>query len=66
MVEKKTKKKIKKIQNEIHQLEELFKKMELRPCQGDAELSQKEQDLKRLKEKINEKKMERDQYKYSL
>ena len=66
MVEKKTKKKIKKIQNEIQQLEELFKKMELRPCQGDADLSQKEQDLELLKAKINKKKLERDQYKYSL
>ena len=66
MADKKTKKKIKKIQNEIDQFEELFKKMELRPCQGDADLSQKEEDMRRLKDKINAKKMERDQYKYSV
>ena len=59
MADKKTKKKIKKIQNEIDQFEELFKKMELRPFQGDADLSQKEEDMKRLKDKINAKKMER-------
>jgi general secretion pathway protein K len=45
---------------------ELFKKMELRPCQGDADLSQKEEDLDDLKEKISAKKMERDRYKYSV
>ena len=66
MADKKTKKKIKKIQNEINQLEELFEKMELRPCQGDDDLSQKEEDMKRLKDQINAKKMERDQYKYSV
>ncbi|MDB4444332.1 hypothetical protein N9174_03240 [bacterium] len=66
MADKKTKKKIKKIQNEIDQLEELFKKMELRPCQGDADLSQKEEDMNDLKEKISAKKMERDRYKYSV
>lgn len=66
MVDKRIKKKIKKIQHEIDQLEALFKKMELRPCQGDADLSQKEKDLNHLKDKINAKKMERDQYKYSL
>ena len=66
MADKKIKKKIKKIQNEIDQLEELFKKMELRPCQGDDDLSQKEEDMTRLRNEINAKKMERDQYKYSV
>ena len=66
MADKKTKKKIKKIQNEIDQLEELFKKMELRPCQGDDDLSQKEEDMEDLKDKINAKKMERDRYKYRV
>jgi len=52
--------------NLFDKLEELFKKMELRPCQGDDDLSQKEQDMEDLKDKINAKKMERDQYKYSV
>ncbi len=39
--------------------------MELRPCQGDADLEQREKDLKVLKEQIFELEKEVHKYKYA-
>jgi len=64
MVNKEVKKKIKKIQNEINQLEKELKETELRPCQGDADLEQREKDIKVLKDKIYELERVADKYKY--
>ncbi len=65
MANKASKRVIKKIQNEINQLKKKFKEMEIRPCQGDAELEQREQDLKVLKEQIYKLEREVDKYKYA-
>ena len=65
MVNKASKRVIKNIQNEIDQLKKQFKEMELRPCQGDVDLEQREKDLKVLKEQIFELEKEVDKYKYA-
>jgi septal ring factor EnvC (AmiA/AmiB activator) len=65
MVNKASKRVIKKIQNEIDQLKKEFKKMEIRPCQGDADLEQREKDLEVLKKQIYELEREVDKYKYA-
>lgn len=65
MNEKKNRKRIiKKIQKEIDKLKEDFKRMELRPCHGDADLRQKEKDLEALKEKIRALEKDRDRLSY--
>lgn len=65
MVNKATKRVIKKIQNEIDQLKKEFKEMEIRPCQGDADLEQREKDLGEVKEQILELEKEVHEYKYA-
>ena len=65
MVNKASKRVIKKIQNEIDQLKKEFKEMEIRPCQGDADLEQREKDLVVLKKQIYELEREVDKYKYA-
>ncbi len=65
MFNKASKRVIKNIQNEIDQLKKQFKEMELRPCQGDADLEQREKDLKVLKGRIFELEKEVDKYKYA-
>jgi len=65
MVNKASKRVIKKIQNEIDQLKKEFKEMEIRPCQGDADLEQREKDLEVLKKQIYELEREVDKYKYA-
>ncbi len=65
MANKASKRVIKKIQNEIDQLKKEFKEMEIRPCQGDADLEQREKDLKVLKEQIYKLEREVDKYKYA-
>ncbi len=65
MVNKASKRVIKKIQSEIDQMKKKFKEMEIRPCQGDADLAQREKDLKVLKEQIYELEREVDKYKYA-
>ena len=53
-MDKETRKKLKRIQKEIGRFKGELKKMELRPCHGDAELRQKEEDLKIMKREIYE------------
>jgi septal ring factor EnvC (AmiA/AmiB activator) len=43
---------VKQIQKEIEKLRDDYKKMELRPCQVDLELIQRDKDLDLLKDKI--------------
>jgi len=64
MTDKRNKKKIKKIQKELDKSKEDYKKMELRPCLGDADLRQREKDLEMLKEKIRVFEKELDLYWY--
>jgi len=52
MTDKKTRKDIKKIQKELYRLKEMLKKIELRPCLGDADLKQKDEEVKMLKREI--------------
>ena len=54
MAKKKNQQSIKKIQKEIERLKSEFKKLELRPCWGDADIKKKEKDLLNLKKEIYE------------
>jgi hypothetical protein len=58
------KKIIKKVQKELDKLQQDYKKTELRPCLGDADLRQREKDLEMLKEKIRVFEKELDLYWY--
>jgi predicted nucleic acid-binding Zn-ribbon protein len=51
---------VRQIQNEIEKLRDEYKKTELRPCQGDTDLRQRENELDNLKSKIYELERERD------
>ena len=51
---KESRKNLKRIQKDLERLKEAYKKAELRPCHGDAELVQKSADLKILKNEIYE------------
>ena len=62
MVENKDKKKVKKIHKEIALLKEKMKKIELRPCRGDADLKKKEQKVFNLKREIYELEKEANQF----
>ena len=54
MIGKKARKGIMKIQKEIDRLKEGIKKIELRPCHGDADLKQKDEELVMLRREIYE------------
>jgi len=42
-----------------------FKKVEVRPCKGDADIIQKEKDIEDLKNRIHSLRIKRDQYIYT-
>ena len=66
MPDKKNKKKaIKELKKEIGKLRDEYEKIEVRPCQGDTDLRQRENELEILKSKISELEKERDTYLYS-
>ena len=52
MANKKSRKSIKEIQRELLRLKNLLKVVELRPCHGDADLRQKEEEIKILQREI--------------
>ena len=54
MMNKKSRKHIKEAQKELHRFKDLLKKIELRPCHGDADLRQKEDEIKMLEHDIYE------------
>ena len=62
MLDKDTKKKLKKIQKEIKRVKKDLAKIELRPCQNDAELEQKEEDLKELGNRLRALEKEQDRF----
>ena len=62
MIDKETRKKLKKIQKETDKLNKELKKLEFRPCQNDADLKKKDEDLKSLREKILSLEKEQDRY----
>ena len=66
MPDKQNKKKaIKELKKEIEKLRDEYEKIELRPCQGDADLRQRENELEILKSKISQLEKEQDTYLYS-
>ena len=56
---------VRQIQNEIERLIDEYKKTELRPCQGDTDLRQRENELDNLKSKILALEKERDSRLYT-
>ena len=62
MIGKAEKKKLKKIQKEIKALRKELAKNEFRPCQCDADLRQKDEDLKMLRAKIHALENEKDRF----
>ena len=52
MTDKKSQKDIKKIKKELYRLKETLKKLELRPCQGDRDLKQKDEEVEILNREI--------------
>jgi DNA repair exonuclease SbcCD ATPase subunit len=53
-MDKETKKKLKRIQKEVKKLKKRFDKVEFRPCNCDAELRAKDEELKALRQRMNE------------
>jgi septal ring factor EnvC (AmiA/AmiB activator) len=62
MIDKKTKKRLKKIQKEIKKVRKELGKIELRPCQNDVELKQKEQDIRDIGDKLRGLEKEQDRF----
>lgn len=65
MVKKSSKKLIKKIQKQIDDSMDLLQKLEIRPCKGDADIKQKENEIADLKRHIQSLKKEYDRHQYS-
>ena len=62
MIGKAEKKKLKEIRKEIKALRKALAKNEFRPCQCDADLRQKDEDLKMLRAKILSLENEKDRF----
>jgi len=62
MMDKETRKNLKRIEKEIRKIKDKFRKIELRPCQNDLELKQKEEDLAILKGELYELEKEANRY----
>jgi septal ring factor EnvC (AmiA/AmiB activator) len=62
MIDKETKKRLKKIQKEIKRVKKELSKGELRPCQSDADLKNKEEELVRLGDELRALEKEQDRY----
>ena len=56
---------VKQIQKEIEKLRDKYQKTEVRPCHGDTDLRQRENELEILKSKIYELEKERDSQIYT-
>lgn len=53
MIDKQSKKRLKNIRKEIKRLLKKHNKLEFKPCNNDAELRAKDEELKILRERIN-------------
>lgn len=62
MNDKETKKRLKQIRKKVKTLKKEYKKMEFRPCQSDADLKMKEEDLRNLMDTIYELEKELDRF----
>ena len=47
-----TRKKLKKLKKDVKELRKLYRKLEFRPCQNDADLKEKESELKSIMDRI--------------
>lgn len=61
-MDKETRKKVKRIEKAITRLKKELKNMELRPCHSDAEIKEKDEDLRTLKLEIYGLEKEANQY----
>jgi hypothetical protein len=61
-MDKRTRKNFKRIQKEINKLKAQLSKIELRPCHGDADIRQKDNELRMIKREIYELEKEANQY----
>jgi len=61
-MDKTTRKNLKKIQRQIKKFKRELNKIELRPCNSDAELKQKEEDISIIKREIYELEKEANQF----
>ena len=62
MIDKRTRKKLKQIKKEISHLQKQIKKIEFHPCRNDAELKQKDEDMKALRNKVHQLEKQHDRY----
>lgn len=62
MLDKETRRKLNRIKKEIKDLKKRYKKMEFRPCQNDAELKKKDEELKGIMDKIYALEKEQDRF----
>ena len=62
MMDKTTKKRMKKIKKEMDLLRKKLRKIEIRPCHGDADLKQKEMEIRSIKDKLLDLEREHDRY----
>lgn len=62
MLDRENKRKLNRIKKEIKELKKRYKKMEFRPCQNDAELRKKDDDLRGLMDKIDTLEKEQDRF----
>ena len=53
---------MKQLKKEISQLNKQLKKLEFRPCRNDADLKQKDQDIKALRNKVYHLEKKHDRY----
>lgn len=62
MVDRTTRKTLKKIQKDVNRLKKELMKIELRPCHGDADLKKKDEDISVLKREIYQLEKEANRY----
>ena len=62
MLDKETRRKLNRIKKDIKDLKKRYKKMEFRPCQNDAELKKKDEELKGIMDKIYALEKEQDRF----
>jgi hypothetical protein len=61
-MDKRTKKMMKRIRKEMDLLQKRLRKLEIRPCQGDADLHQKDMDIRAIRDKLLDYEREHDRY----
>ena len=62
MLDKATRNRLKEIKKEIKKIKKEYSKVEFRPCKNDAELKMKDEDLKKLMDRIYALEKEQDRF----